>query len=137
MKNKKVLIIVIVVIAVIAVIGILTTVIITALGASIYKKSVESITDSSFMSEAKKDAFNSLFEAYKAEYLPGETVKSLIMEIESNNISGDNIISINGESSIDDISELKYQIDPSVRYKVEFEYDEETGLINNLVLSYY
>lgn len=94
------------------------------------------------MSEAEINNFNQKFEAYESTNLKGVTVKGLLSTISLNNQSEETSneikeINYNGEeyeASEQNITLIKGEIDTEKSYRVEFEKDQDTGLIYRAVI---
>ena len=94
-------------------------------------------------SEAKINNFNQKFEAYESTNLKGVTVKGLLSTISLNNQSEETSneikeINYNGEeyeASEQNITLIKGEIDTEKSYRVEFEKDQDTGLIYRAVIN--
>lgn len=95
------------------------------------------------MSEAEINNFNKKFEAYESTNLKGVTVKGLLSTISLNNQSEETSneikeINYNGEeyeASEQNITLIKGEIDTEKSYRVEFEKDQDTGLIYRAVIN--
>lgn len=95
------------------------------------------------MSEAEINNFNQKFEAYESTNLKGVTVKGLLSNISLNNQSEETSneikeINYNGEeyeASEQNITLIKGEIDTEKSYRVEFEKDQDTGLIYRAVIN--
>lgn len=95
------------------------------------------------MSEAEINNFNQKFEAYESTNLKGVTVKGLLSSISLNNQSEETSneikeINYNGEeyeASEQNITLIKGEIDTEKSYRVEFEKDQDTGLIYRAVIN--
>ena len=95
------------------------------------------------MSEAEINNFNQKFEAYESTNLKGVTVKGLLSTISLNNQYEETIneikeINYNGEeyeASEQNITLIKGEIDTEKSYRVEFEKDQDTGLIYRAVIN--
>ena len=95
------------------------------------------------MSEAEINNFNQKFEAYESTNLKGVTVKGLLSTISLNNQSEETSneikeINYNGEeyeASEQNITLIKGEIDTEKSYRVEFEKDQDTGLIYHAVIN--
>lgn len=95
------------------------------------------------MSEAEINNFNQKFEAYESTNLKGVTVKGLLSTISLNNQSEETSneikeINYNGEeyeTSEQNITLIKGEIDTEKSYRVEFEKDQDTGLIYRAVIN--
>ncbi len=95
------------------------------------------------MSEAEINNFNQKFEAYESTNLKGVTVKGLLSTISLNNQSEETSneikeINYNGEeyeASEQNITPIKGEIDTEKSYRVEFEKDQDTGLIYRAVIN--
>lgn len=95
------------------------------------------------MSEAEINNFNQKFEAYESTNLKGVTVKGLLSTISLNNQSEETSneikeINYNGEeyeASEQNITLIKGEIDTEKSYRVEFEKDQDTGLIYRAVIN--
>ena len=101
-------------------------------------------TISSSLSELEITAFNEKFTLYENTNQKGATVKGLLTVIENNNSSQDNetkkIKEINFDGQEYDVTEqnitlIKSSINVDDSYKVEFEIDENTGLIYRAVIN--
>lgn len=107
---------------------------VTAIGTSVVQQS---------MSEAEINTFNQKFEAYESTNLKGVTVKGLLSTISLNNQSEETSneikeINYNGEeyeASEQNITLIKGEIDTEKSYRVEFEKDQDTGLIYRAVIN--
>lgn len=95
------------------------------------------------MSEAEINNFNQKFEAYESTNLKGVTVKGLLSTISLNNQSEETSneikeINYNGEeyeASEQNITLIKGEIDTEKSYRVEFEKNQDTGLIYRAVIN--
>lgn len=95
------------------------------------------------LSEAEINAFNSKFENYESTNLRGTTVRGLLSTIQTNNAAQDDNkkikeIHFDGEEyevTDQNISALKDSVDLEKTYRVEFERDEETGIIYRAVIN--
>lgn len=95
------------------------------------------------MSEAEINNFNQKFEAYESTNLKGVTVKGLLSTISLNNQSEETSneikeINYNGEeyeASEQNITLIKGEIDTEKSYRVEFEKDQDIGLIYRAVIN--
>ena len=95
------------------------------------------------MSEAEINNFNQKFEAYESTNLKGVTVKGLLSTISLNNQSEETSneikeINYNGEeyeASEQNTTLIKGEIDTEKSYRVEFEKDQDTGLIYRAVIN--
>lgn len=95
------------------------------------------------MSEAEINNFNQKFEVYESTNLKGVTVKGLLSTISLNNQSEETSneikeINYNGEeyeASEQNITLIKGEIDTEKSYRVEFEKDQDTGLIYRAVIN--
>ena len=95
------------------------------------------------MSEAEINNFNQKFEDYESTNLKGVTVKGLLSTISLNNQSEETSneikeINYNGEeyeASEQNITLIKGEIDTEKSYRVEFEKDQDTGLIYRAVIN--
>ena len=116
------------------------------------------IMDKQDLSELEVNTFNQKFEVYESTNLQGTTVKGLISTISRNNGITDEESSIqtdeetNTENITHKIEEINYNgeeydvnqhnitfirgdIDISKNYRVEFEKDQDTGIIYSAVIS--
>lgn len=108
----------------------------------IYSSSVATI-NSTEMSELEITTFNNKFEMYESTNLQGVTVKGLLSTISLNNESQDNDrqikeINFNGEeyeATEQNITFIKEDIDTEKSYRVEFEKDQDTGIIYRAVIN--
>lgn len=94
------------------------------------------------MSESETQAFNKKFEIYEDTNLSGQTTKGLLSTISLNNEDESNYkikeINFNGEeydTTEQNIVFIKEDIDLSKNYKVEFEKDENTGIIYRVIIN--
>ncbi len=95
------------------------------------------------LQEEAVNSFNQKFEIYANTNQPGVTVKGLFSVISSNNAQEDNNMKIkeinfNGEeyeATDENIAFIKGDIDTSKNYRVEFEKDQNTGLIYRVVIN--
>ena len=98
---------------------------------------------SSSMNEAEAETFNSKFEMYESSNLKGPTVKGLLSTIENNNNKEDadnkiEEINFNGqeyEPTEQNITLIKSEIELEAEYRVEFEKNENTGIIYRAVIN--
>ncbi|MGN1297792.1 MAG: DUF6583 family protein [Clostridia bacterium] len=108
----------------------------------IYSSSVAAI-NSTEMSELEINTFNNKFEMYESTNLQGVTVKGLLSTISLNNESQDNDrqikeINFNGEeyeATDENLTFIKEDIDTEKSYRVEFEKDQDTGIIYRAVIN--
>ena len=108
----------------------------------IYSSSVAAI-NSTKMSEMEITTFNNKFEMYESTNLQGVTVKGLISTISLNNESQDNDrqikeINFNGEeyeATDENLIFIKEDINTEKSYRVEFEKDQDTGIIYRAVIN--
>lgn len=108
----------------------------------IYSSSVAAI-NSTKMSEMEITTFNNKFEMYKSTNLQGVTVKGLLSTISLNNESQDNDrqikeINFNGEeyeATDENLTFIKEDINTEKSYRVEFEKDQNTGIIYRAVIN--
>lgn len=114
------------------------------LGMTIYTQAIGAMnTTSSNMNELEVSTFNAKFENYESTNLQGVTVKGLLSTIQLNNESQENNrqikeIHFDGEEfegSEQNISYIKSSIELEDYYRVEFERDENTGLIYRAVIN--
>lgn len=97
------------------------------------------------MSEMEISSFNELFKNYESTNLKGVTVKGLLSTIQRTNILNEDDnnrkikeIHFNGEEyepTEQNITILKSNIELETAYRVEFEKDEETGVIYRAVIN--
>lgn len=94
------------------------------------------------MSELEINSFNQKFEMYESSNLKGVTVKGLLSTISLNNESHDdkkiNEINFNGqeyETTEENITLIKSEVNTEESYRVEFEREENTGLIYRAVIN--
>lgn len=108
----------------------------------IYSSSVAAI-NSTEMSKLEINTFNNKFEMYESTNLQGVTVKGLLSTISLNNESQDNDrqikeINFNGEeyeATDENLTFIKEDIDTEKSYRVEFEKDQDTGIIYRAVIN--
>lgn len=109
----------------------------------IYSSAVN-VINSSNMSEVEVSTFNSKFEMYESTNLKGVTVKGLLSTIQLNNeVQEDNNrkikeIHFDGEEyevTDQNITFIKSSVDTETAYRVEFERDEDTGIIYRAVIN--
>lgn len=96
------------------------------------------------ISETEKNRFNSQFEIFKGENLEGDSILNLI-EASKNNLIGINVesntelkLKLDRNNSDEKISETLTKFienNKGKKYNVDFEYDQETGLINYIILN--
>lgn len=96
------------------------------------------------MNEEEVNAFNSKFENYESTNLKGVTVKGLLSTIQLNNESQEDEnkkikeIHFDGqeyEATDQNITLLKGSVETEAYYRVEFERDEDTGIIYRAVIN--
>lgn len=94
------------------------------------------------MSELEVNTFNNKFEMYQGTNLSPQTVKGLLSIISLNNENGDGhkIKEINFEgqeyeASEQNINFVKSDIDMSKNYRVDFEKDQDTGIIYRVIIN--
>ena len=96
------------------------------------------------INEVEISTFNSKFENYESTNLKGVTVKGLLSTIELNNESQEDEsrkikeIHFDGEEyevTDQNITLLKSSVELEVEYRVEFERDEDTGIIYRAVIN--
>ena len=94
------------------------------------------------MSELAVNTFNNKFEVYQGTNLSPQTVKGLLTTISLNNESGEEhkIKEINFEgqeyeASEQNITFVKSDIDMEKNYRVEFEKDQDTGVIYRVIIN--
>ena len=95
------------------------------------------------LQEEAVNSFNQKFEIYANTNQPGVTVKGLFSVISSNNAQEDNNMKIKEinfdgeeyEATDENIAFIKGDIDTSKNYRVEFEKDQNTGLIYRVVIN--
>ncbi|MCI8636784.1 MAG: hypothetical protein HFJ36_02830 [Clostridia bacterium] len=111
------------------------------LGLFIYNQATDVVNNTN-ISEAEINAFNSKFENYESTNLRGVTVKGLLSTIQTNNAWQNSKkieeIHFNGEEyevTDQNISFLKDSVELETTYRVEFERDEETGIIYRAVIN--
>ena len=108
----------------------------------IYSSAVAGI-NSTQMSEQAITTFNNKFEMYESTNLQGTTVKGLLSTIMTNNESESNNMKIkeinfNGEeydATDENITFLRNDIQTTNYYRVEFEKDQDTGIIYRAVIN--
>lgn len=100
--------------------------------------------NTSEVSEIEVNAFNNKFENYESTNLKGVTVKGLLSTIQLNNESQENEnrkikeIHFDGEeyeTNEQNITFIKTSIETETAYRVEFERDEDTGVIYRAVIN--
>lgn len=109
----------------------------------IYSSSVAAINSTTEMSELEITTFNNKFEMYESTNLQGVTVKGLLSTISLNNESQDNDrqikeINFNGEeyeATDENLTFIKEDINTEKSYRVEFEKDQNTGIIYRAVIN--
>lgn len=109
----------------------------------IYSSSVAAINSTTEMSELEITTFNNKFEMYESTNLQGVTVKGLLSTISLNNESQDNDrqikeINFNGEeyeATDENLIFIKEDINTEKSYRVEFEKDQNTGIIYRAVIN--
>lgn len=113
-------------------------------GINLYNQAIGTINGTtSNMNELEVNTFNAKFENYESTNLQGVTVKGLLSTIQLNNESQENNrqikeIHFDGEEfegSEQNISYIKSSIETENYYRVEFERDENTGLIYRTVIN--
>ena len=94
------------------------------------------------MSELAVNTFNSKFEVYQGTNLSPQTVKGLLTTISLNNENGEDYkikeINFEGEeyeASEQNITFIKSDIDIEKNYRVEFEKDQDTGIIYRVIIN--
>ena len=113
---------------------------------SLFQVANNTINDSAdSLGELAIETHNNLFEQYEGSNIRGATVNGLLQTIKINNESNsdeeDNNISqinFNGEEfepTEENITLIKSEIDVGSTYSVECENDENTGLINRIVIN--
>ena len=108
----------------------------------IYSSSVTGI-NSTQMSEQAINTFNNKFEMYESTNLQGTTVKGLLSTIMTNNeLENNNMkikeINFNGEeydATDENITFLRNDVQTTNYYRVEFEKDQDTGIIYRAVIN--
>ncbi len=109
----------------------------------IYSSAMNAI-NSSNMSEVEVSTFNSKFEMYESTNLKGVTVKGLLSTIQLNNESQEDNnrkikeIHFDGEEyevTDQNITFIKSSVETETAYRVEFERDEDTGIIYRAVIN--
>lgn len=109
----------------------------------IYSSAVN-VINSSNMSEVEVSTFNSKFEMYESTNLKGVTVKGLLSTIQLNNEAQEDNnrkikeIHFDGEEyevTDQNITFIKSSVDTEAAYRVEFERDEDTGIIYRAVIN--
>lgn len=102
------------------------------------------ISNTNNLSEVEVSTFNSKFENYESTNLKGVTVKGLLSTIQLNNESQESNdrkikeIHFDGEeyeTTEQNITFIKTSIETETAYRVEFERDEETGVIYRAVIN--
>ena len=115
-------------------------------GMTMYNQAIESIDGTSNnMAELEINTFNMKFEQYEGTNLKGATVKGLLSTIQQNNQMYEDgeygkfiEIHFDGEEfegTEQNISYIKSSIEVENSYRVEFEKDEDTGLIYRAVIN--
>lgn len=106
-----------------------------------YSELIENINGSK-VSEEDVNTFNKKFEVYQSTNLQGVTIKGLLTTIGLNNENPENRqikeINFNGEeyeATNQNIAFLKEDIKADAYYRVEFEKDQETGIIYRAVIN--
>lgn len=107
-----------------------------------YSDMLENINKSN-ISQEDVNAFNQKFELYQSTNLQGVTVRGLLSTISLNNESQEEDrqikeINFDGqeyEASNQNITFIKEDIEPETSYRVEFEKDQNTGLIYRVVIN--
>ena len=115
----------------------------TILGMGAYSYVINSTDTTAQMTELEINSFNQEFEVYEGTNLQGQTVRGLLSTILNNNQSEDAIalikeINFNGEeydAGEQNITFIKEDIDTQKSYRVEFERDQETGIIYRAVIN--
>ena len=101
-------------------------------------------TSTDNMSEQEVSTFNALFENYQSTNLKGVTVKGLLSTIQRNNETREDEsrkikeIHFDGEEyevTEQNITLLKSNVETEEAYRVEFEKDEDTGIIYRAVIN--
>lgn len=94
------------------------------------------------MSELEVNTFNDKFEVYKGTNLSAQTVKGLLTTIGLNNENDENnkIKEINFEgqeyeASEQNITFVKSDIDMEKNYRVDFEKDQNTGIVYRVIIN--
>ena len=94
------------------------------------------------MSELAINTFNNKFEVYQGTNLSPQTVKGLLTTISLNNENGEGYkikeINFEGqeyEASEQNITFVKSDIDKEKNYRVEFEKDQDTGIIYRVIIN--
>lgn len=94
------------------------------------------------MSELEVNTFNNKFEVYQGTNLSPQTVKGLLTTISLNNENGEEYkikeINFEGqeyEASEQNITFVKSDIDKEKNYRVEFEKDQDTGIIYRVIIN--
>ncbi len=109
-----------------------------------YSQAAGAISNSSNMSELEVITFNQKFENYEGTNLQGVTVKGLLSTIQLNNESQEDEnkkikeIHFDGEEyevTDPNIVFLKSSVETETAYRVEFERDENTGMIYRAVIN--
>ena len=115
----------------------------TILGMGAYSYVINSTDTTAQMTELEINSFNQEFEVYEGTNLQGQTVRGLLSTILNNNQSEDAIalikeINFNGEeydAGEQNITFIKEDVDTQKSYRVEFERDQETGIIYRAVIN--
>ncbi len=113
---------------------------------SIYFSALQAINTNTNhnMKEEEVSTFNALFENYQSTNLKGVTVKGLLSTIQRNNEAHEDDnrkikeIHFDGEEyevTEQNITLLKSNVETEVAYRVEFEKDEDTGIIYRAVIN--
>ena len=109
-----------------------------------YSQAAGAISNSGNMSELEVTTFNQKFENYEGTNLQGVTVKGLLSTIQLNNESQEDEnkkikeIHFDGEEyevTDPNIVFLKSSVETETAYRVEFERDENTGMIYRAVIN--
>lgn len=106
-----------------------------------YISGIEGFSDMTVFGEAEVNSYNTTFENYQGSNIKGVTVKGLITTIQRVNQQQDNKlveINFNGdeyETSEDNLLLIKSEVEGEEIYKVEFEKNQNTGMIYRAVIN--
>lgn len=126
--------------------AILLSILIIGLGMLIFNQAKDAMSNTG-MDKQKIDAYNSDFEAYVGTNVNGTRVRSLIDTVRTHNISTqddasllitvepNNINETSAGSDTSTLNTIKGKIQAGKNYKVELEYDNSTGYVNNVKIT--
>ena len=126
--------------------AILLSILIIGLGMLIFNQAKDAMSNTG-MDKQKIDAYNSDFEAYVGNNVNGTRVRSLIDTVRTHNISTqddesllitvtpNNIESASAGTDTSTLNTTKGKIQAGKNYKVELEYDNSTGYVNNVKIT--